>query len=121
MSEFSVLVNKEELLNATSLATVTGSTVTLRDNSDGFIATATAASVGGTNPTFDLKIEHSHDDVDFYDLVSFTQITVDSTELKVIAANVMKFVRFDLIVGGTDTPTADLELNLVFNNTRRND
>ena len=114
------LKNRTELLNATSTVSVTGASVTMIDNREGFIATITAATVGGTTPTFDAVIEHSDDGVNWYNLTTFTQITVDSTEVKVITSDVLEFIRYDLVVTGT-TPTADLVINFNYNDVRKND
>lgn len=116
-----VYVDSLELLNATKTETENGATVTLQDNIEGMIFVADFASVGGTTPTFDLKIQHSHDATLWFDLTSFTQATADTSELKEIAvtAGVMKYIRYVLTVTGT-TPTADITLNAVYNKLRVN-
>jgi hypothetical protein len=115
-----VLKNTTEVLNATVTVTASGSAISMQDNSEGFIATIVATTVGGTTPTFDFKLQHSDDGSNWYDLETFTQITTDTTELKEISKNIMKNLRYDVVVGGT-TPTADIVLNLNFNNKRSND
>ncbi len=112
------LKDSKEFLNATKTASETGSSVTIGDNWEGFVGVLKASSVGGTTPTFDVKFEHSHNGTDWFDLASFTQITADSSEAIAISSDVMEFVRYDLVVGGT-TPTADLELNFVYDNRQK--
>ena len=109
-----LLKNKATLLNATTTATASGSAVKLSDDMEGFAAVIKASSTGGTSPTFDMKIQHSHNGTDWFDLTTFTQITADTTEYKAIASEVLEYIRYDLTVGGT-TPTSDLELYFCYN------
>lgn len=108
------LKNTAILLNATTTATASGSSVSMGDAWEGFAFSLVAASTGGTTPTFDMKIQHSDDGTTWFDLTTFTQLTADGSELKTVTADVMKFIRYDLTVGGT-TPTSDLTLTMSYN------
>ena len=114
-----ILKDSKELLNATVTATATGASNTMTDNLEGFFAVIKVASVTGTSPTFDVTVDHSHNGTDWFTLATFTQITGATTEIKTISTHVMEYVRYDMTVGGT-TPSAALEVNLVYNNTRLN-
>lgn len=108
------------MLNATKTATESGAATAMSDNLEGFGAVFKASTVTGTSPTYDMKIQHSHNGTDWFDLTTFTQVTTDGSEYKAITGDVMEYIRYDLTVGGT-TPSAALELNFVFNNMRSND
>ena len=115
-----VLVNSREILNATVTVSGTGAAVSAIDNWEGFQAVLVASSVTGTSPTFDVVLEHSHDGTTWFNLTTFTQVTAATSELKAITGDVMKFIRYDLTAGGT-TPSADIEVNFLYNNKRAND
>lgn len=65
--------------------------------------------VSGTNPTLDVKIQHSTDNSTWADLITFTQVTADNqSEYKTTATpttTVNRYTRAIWTVGGTDTPT----------------
>lgn len=115
-----LMKNSLEMLNATVTASQNGSAITLQDNYEGFGAVFKASSMTGTSPTYDMKIQHSHNGTDWFDLSTFAQLTADGSEYKAITGEVMEFVRYVLVVGGT-TPSAALELNFAYNDKRRND
>lgn len=93
------------LENATVTATGSG---TARDNSsstaDGGGAFLLATAVSGTSPTLDAKITHSADNVTYTDLVTFTQATGQTAELKVVDAGttVNRYLKVEYTVGGTN-------------------
>ena len=115
-----IYVNSAELLNETVTASATGTAKVLGDNVEGMIFVADFSSVGGSTPTFDLKMQHSHDGALWFDLVSFTQVTADASELKEVAITqgVMKYLRYDVVVTGAGA-TADIVLNAVYNLTNK--
>lgn len=108
------LKNASELLNATKTTTENGSSFKLGDDWEGFGAVFKTSSMTGTSPTYDAKLQHSHNGSDWFDLVTFTQQTSDSSEYKAITGDVMEFCRYVLTIGGT-TPSATVELNLCYN------
>lgn len=92
------------LENSTKTATASG---TARDNSAstanggaGFLL-VTASS--GTSPTLDLKITHSADDSTYADLVTFTQATGTTQEVKTVAkgTTVNRYLKVEYTIGGT--------------------
>lgn len=92
------------LENSTKTATASG---TARDNSAstanggaGFLI-VTASS--GTAPTLDLKITHSADDSTYADLVTFTQATGTTQEVKTVAkgTTVNRYLKVEYTIGGT--------------------
>lgn len=110
-------INSVEMLNATVTETANGAAMVFGDNIEGMIFTISSANTGGTSPTFDVKIQHSTNGTLWFDLVSFTQITGDTSELKDVTANILKHLRYVVTVGGTDTPTSDLVLVAAYNKT----
>lgn len=70
-----------------------------------------AASVTGTNPTLDGKLQHSRDGVTWYDVdatnAKFTQLLAAGSQFVQIPANLelMPNLRIAFTVGGTNTPT----------------
>ena len=100
----------EVLENATVTATSSG---TARDNTtstlNGGGAFLLVTSASGTTPTLDAKITHSADDVTYADLVTFTQATSTTSEVKVVASGttVNRYLKVEYTVGGT-TPSFDV-------------
>lgn len=111
--------NNKELLNATTTGTVSASVV-MQDNLQGFYVEAKASNVSGTSETFDIVLTHSRNDSEYYSLASFPQITVASNILITVDSNIMKYLKYTVTVGGS-SPTADIELNVIYDNVRRND
>ena len=98
------------LENATVTATASG---TARDNTtsttNGGGAFLLVSSASGTSPTLDAKITHSADDVTYADLVTFTQATDTTSEIKTVASGttVNRYLKVEYTVGGT-TPSFDV-------------
>ena len=76
-------------------------------STNGFGAIVVCTSVSGTSPTFDIKVQHSADNVTYADLITFTQITAASSEVKVVASGttVNRYIRVFNTIGGSSTPT----------------
>ena len=57
----------------------------------------------GTSPTLDAKITHSADNVTYADLVTFTQATTTTAEVKTVAAGttVNRYLKAVFTLGGT--------------------
>lgn len=76
-----------------------------------------AAATAGTNPTMDVKLQHSDDNVTFADVTggAFTQVTAtDSLQvLKFNIADLKKYVRGVIDIGGTSSPSFPLGLSLI--------
>ena len=113
-----ILRNNLELLNAVSIVSANGAAQILVDDLEGFGAVIVATSVTGTSPTFDMKIQHSHDGTNWFDLTTFTQITTASSEFKAITGEVLKYIRYSLVAGGT-TPSANLEVAFCYNDKKK--
>lgn len=92
------------LENATYTATASG---TARDNTlstaNGGAGFLIVSSASGTTPTLDAKITHSADDVTYVDLVTFTQATTTTSEVKLVAegTTVNRYLKAEFTVGGT--------------------
>lgn len=71
------------------------------------------ASIGGTSPTLDVKIQDTADGINWIDVPSaaFTQVTANGTA-RLIVSNVGLMARAVLTVGGT-TPTMSVTLTIV--------
>lgn len=101
------LYNGTVLENATYTSTTSG---TARDNTvstgNGGGAFLIVSAASGTSPTLDVKITHSADDVTYADLVTFTQATTTTAEVKTVAPDttVNRYLKAELTVGGT-TPS----------------
>jgi hypothetical protein len=100
------------LLNSTLTVTGQGSSIALPAKLSRWVALITGGAVTGTNPTLDLKIQHSADGTNWVDLISFTQITASSAvEYKFAAAAtdylkpLLPFARANYTIGGTASPT----------------
>ena len=76
-------------------------------STNGFGAIVVCTSVSGTSPTFYIKVQHSADNVTYADLITFTQITAASSEVKVVASGttVNRYIRVFNTIGGSSTPT----------------
>lgn len=98
------LYNGTVLENQTVTTTTTG---TARDNtlstSDGGAGFLIVSASSGTSPTLDAKIQHSADDTTYVDLVSFTQATSTTSEVKLVdeGTTVNRYLKAILTVGGT--------------------
>lgn len=98
------------LENATVTATGSG---TARDNAtstaNGGGAFLLVTSKSGTSPTLDVKITHSADNVTYADLVTFTQATTSTSEVKRIAegTTINRYLKVAYTLGGS-TPSFDV-------------
>jgi hypothetical protein len=99
------IFNGTVLENATVTATGLG---TARDNAistaNGGGAFIIVTSASGTNPTLDAKITHSADNSTYADLVTFTQATSTTSEVKVVAkgTTVNRYLKVAYTVSGTN-------------------
>ncbi len=112
-------INDKEIYNATAVAASETGGILKLDASYARYIELIATNVSGTTPTFDVKVEHSKDGVNFYDLKSFTQITANGKELLALTAQEqpMDNVRVDVVVTGT-TPLADLVVSVISDNIK---
>lgn len=98
------LYNGSVLENATYTVTASG---TARDNTisstNGGAGFLIVTSASGTTPTADIKITHSADDVTYADLVTFTQATSATSEIKQVAkgTTVNRYLKVEATIGGT--------------------
>lgn len=98
------LFNGTVLENNTYTATASG---TARDNTlstaNGGAGFLIVSSASGTTPTLDAKITHSADDATYVDLVTFTQATTTTSEVKTVAegTTVNRYLKAEFTVGGT--------------------
>lgn len=88
------------------------------NNSIDFVGVLVCTAVVGGAPTVDVKIQHSIDGSNWFDLVAFTQLTAAGSELKNITAPVLSQVRAVIDLGGTIT-SATLKVELAFRDSRR--
>jgi hypothetical protein len=75
-------------------------------------------SVSGTSPTADIKLQHSADDVSWADLITFTQITAVTSEVKSVASGttINRYIRVYNTIGGSSTPTINAIVGFGRNN-----
>ena len=91
--------------------TSTGDMGTPVDNtsstSNGMGAIVICTAVSGTSPTFDIKVQHSADNVTYADLITFTQVTGATSEVKNVSSGttINRYLRVYNTVGGSSTPT----------------
>jgi hypothetical protein len=101
------IFNGTVLENATVTATGSG---TARDNAsstgNGGGAFIIVTSASGTSPTLDAKITHSADNSTYADLVTFTQATTATSEVKTVAkgTTVNRYLKVEYTVSGS-TPS----------------
>ena len=109
------------VLNAGAYTT-TGVQGTANDNSasstGGGGAFLIVTSVSGTSPTGDVKIQHSADNVTYADLITFTQATGATSEIKKVAegTTINRYVRVHATIGGSSTPTINAIVGFGRNN-----
>lgn len=95
------------LENSTVTTTTTG---TARDNTlstaNGGAGFLIVTAKSGTSPTLDAKIQHSADNTTYVDLVTFTQATAETSEVKLVdeETTVNRYLKAILTVGGS-TPS----------------
>lgn len=105
-----------------SAFTTTGAQGSADDNtastSNGFGAFVIVTSVSGTSPTGDIKIQHSADNVTYADLITFTQVTGATSEVKFIAegTTINRYIRVHNTIGGSSTPTINAIVGIGRNN-----
>lgn len=110
--------NGSVLESATVTATGGG---TARDNTlstgNGGGAFLIVSSASGTSPTLDAKITHSADNVTYADLVTFTQATGVTSEVKTVAkgTTVNRYLKVQYTVGGS-TPSFSVIVGFGRNN-----
>ncbi|QDP60631.1 MAG: hypothetical protein Unbinned1469contig1000_10 [Prokaryotic dsDNA virus sp.] len=101
------LYDGKVLESATYTATASG---TARDNTnstdDGGAGFLIISAASGSSPTADIKITHSADDSTYADLVTFTQATGTTSEIKYVAegTTVNRYLKVEATIGGT-TPS----------------
>ena len=105
-----------------SAFTTTGAQGSADDNSsstsNGFGAFVIVTSVSGTSPTGDIKIQHSADNVTYADLITFTQVTAATSEVKFVAegTTINRYIRVHNTIGGSSTPTINAIVGFGRNN-----
>lgn len=105
-----------------SAFTTTGAQGSADDNStstsNGFGAFVIVTSVSGTSPTGDIKIQHSADNVTYADLITFTQVTAATSEVKFVAegTTINRYIRVFNTIGGSSTPTINAIVGFGRNN-----
>lgn len=103
--------------------TLTGSaTDVLSYEGEALIVLNASAATAGTNPTLDVKLQHSDTTTsgDFTDVAgaTFTQVTdVSGTAgvqtLKLNVSDLKRYLRVIGTIGGTDTPTFDFSVEFI--------
>ncbi len=88
------------------------------DSTVDFVAVLVCTAVVGGAPTIDVKLQHTIDGTNWFDLVTFTQLTATGSELKNITTPVLSQVRAVIDLGGTIT-SATCKVELAFRNSRR--
>ena len=75
-------------------------------------------SVSGTSPTGDVKIQHSADNVTYVDLITFTQATAATSEVKFVdsGTTINRYIRVYNTIGGSSTPTINAIVGFGRNN-----
>jgi hypothetical protein len=105
-----------------SAFTTTGAQGSANDNTtsttNGAGAFLIVTSVSGTSPTGDVKIQHSADNVTYADLITFTQATAGTSEVKTVAkgTTINRYVRVYNTIGGSSTPTINAIVGFGRNN-----
>tara|TARA_R100000655_G_scaffold99933_1_gene144124 strand:+ start:24538 stop:25254 length:717 start_codon:yes stop_codon:yes gene_type:complete len=105
-----------------SAFTTTGAQGSAVDNTSSTTAGAGAflivTSVSGTSPTGDVKIQHSADNVTYADLITFTQATGATSEIKYVdkGTTINRYVRVHNTIGGSSTPTINAIVGFGRNN-----
>jgi len=103
---------------ATKTASFTGTAV---DNSastgNGGAGFLIVSAASGSSPTCDLKIQHSADNVTYADLLTFTQATGTTSEIKAVASSttVNRYLKVSATIGGS-TPSFTLIVGFARNN-----
>lgn len=108
-----VLYEGASRLYAAQTVTATQNSSVFSTEGNTLICHLTVASIGGTTPTLDVKIQDTADGVNWVDVpsASFTQITANTTA-RLVVSNVGLMARAVLTVGGT-TPTMAVTLTIV--------
>lgn len=78
-----------------------------------FRAFLVVSDVSGTNPTLDIDIEDSLNATNFNSIVSFTQATEATNEVKTYTTPFGDSLRLNYTIGGTDTPTFTFVFTIV--------
>lgn len=104
-------IKKLELVNVTARSNnVTGDVKSLEQNTRNFIGFIKTANLGaGTTVTG--FIQHSPNQTDWFDLMSFTGLTTDDSELQFPTTSVLPFIRGTAtIAGGADVSDVLIEI-----------
>ena len=105
-----------------SAFTTTAAQGSAQDNSsstsNGCGAFLIVTSVSGTSPTGDVKIQHSADNVTYVDLITFTQATASTSEVKLVdsGTTINRYIRVYNTIGGSSTPTINAIVGFGRNN-----
>jgi len=105
-----------------SAFTTTAAQGSAQDNttstSNGLGAFVICTSVSGTSPTGDIKIQHSSDNVTYVDLITFTQVTGATSEVKFVdsGTTINRYIRVYNTIGGSSTPTINAIVGFGRNN-----
>jgi len=110
------------LVLTASAFTTTGAQGSANDNTssttNGLGAFVICTSVSGTSPTGDIKIQHSADNVTYADLITFTQVTGATSEIKNVSSGttINRYLRVYNTIGGSSTPTVNAIVGIGRNN-----
>ena len=107
-----------ELINSSSITTTTNTDATLLPaNARDFVCIMKADNNGGTTPTMDVVIEHSHNQTDWLTLATFTQVTTSAAyeleQLTTALITALPYVRATITLGGT-SPDYQVELVVLY-------
>ena len=104
---------KQELMSETLSATKVGSSFNLVGRSDSHVAYIKAENVNGAT-TVTGKIQHSPDQINWFDLASFAAIAgVAGSEVVNLTAHVLPNVRANVTLAG-GVQTADVTVDIYF-------
>lgn len=101
-------IEKRELLSADVSGGATGSTFEL-DKENNFIGFLKVSAY--TSGTIDVRIQHSPNNSDWFDLVNFSDLVATGSEAVNITSNVFKYVRAVELGSGVGTVLCELHLS----------
>ena len=95
-----IVLSPETTSTASFTGTAVDNTSSTGNGGSGFLIVSAAS---GTSPTLDLKIQHSADNTTYADLLTFTQATATTSEIKAVATSttVNRYLKVSATIGGT--------------------
>ncbi len=112
--------NSQQAISLTARTTsYTGTTLNVLSHVKQLAAQLIATKNAGTNPTLDVIVQHSLDGTNWETLLTFTQVTtgtnvVESKKNKYSDAIIFPYIRGKATIGGTDSPSFDINLIIYF-------